>query len=161
MPKDKDRFYYNPEFLGSPEGRSLRILSEYYGPKQRFQNNKIEDTIVFFGSARTLSMEDAKKALKDAKASGDKKYISKHKMNIKMSHYYEDARMLAGKFTKWSKNLSDKKRRYIICSGGGPGIMEAANRGAMEAGGKNIGLTISLPHETSGNKYISKDLDMR
>ena len=161
MPKDKDRFYYNPEFLGSPEGRSLRILSEYYGPKQRLQNNKIEDTIVFFGSARTLSMNDAKKALKIAKETSDKKSMSKHEMNLKMSRYYEDARILASKFTKWSKSLSDEKRRYIICSGGGPGIMEAANRGAMEAGGKNIGLTISLPLETSGNKYISKDLNMK
>ena len=129
----------------------MRIPLEFY--------SYLRNTIVFFGSARTLSMKDAKRALKVAKETSDKKNMPKHEMNLKMSRYYEDARILASKFTRWSKGLSDEKRRYIICSGGGPGIMEAANRGAMEAGGKNIGLTISLPLETSGNKYISKDLN--
>ena len=78
-----------------------------------------------------------------------------------MSRYYEDARSLANKLTKWSKSLTGKKRRYIICSGGGPGIMEAANRGAKEAKGKSIGLTISLPYESSKNAYISKDLNIK
>ena len=82
-------------------------------------------------------------------------------MDLKMSRYYEDARTLAGKFTKWSKGLKGTKHRYIICSGGGPGIMEASNRGASEAGGVNVGLTISLPNESSGNKWISDDLDMK
>ncbi len=161
MLKDKDRFYYNTDFLGSPEGRSLRILSEYYGPQQRLLNNKIEDTIVFFGSARTLSIENAKKALKESKENDNNKSIHRHEMNLKMSQYYENARKLSHKLTKWSQNLESEKRRYIICSGGGPGIMEAANRGATEAGGKSIGLTISLPFESSGNKYISDDLDMK
>ncbi len=154
MSKTKDRFYYNPQFLGSPEGRSIRILSEYYGPKQKLNNNRIEDTIVFFGSARILSKEKAKNNL-------DNKKSTKHNMNLKMSKYYEDARTLANKFTKWSKNLKENKQRYIICSGGGSGIMEAANRGAKEAGGKSIGLTISLPYESSNNDYITKDLNMK
>ena len=136
----KDRFYYNSEFLGSSSGRSIRILSEYYGPLQRLERNNISDTIVFFGSARTPSKED---------------------VDLKMSRYYEDARELAKRLTIWSKELKSKKHRYIICSGGGPGIMEASNRGASEAGGINVGLTISLPFESSGNEWISDDLDMK
>ena len=99
----KDRFYYDKDFLSSPSGRSLRILSEYYGPLQRLQRNKISDTIVFFGSARTLSKEDAEKALKNAPKNADQQTMNRLKMDLKMSRYYEDARLLAGKFTKWSK----------------------------------------------------------
>ena len=157
----KDRFYYNSNFLGSASGRSVRILSEYYGPLQRLQRNKISDTIVFFGSARTRSQKDAQKALENAQKDTNVQIIKRLKMDLKMSQYYEDARTLAGKFTKWSKGLKGTKHRYIICSGGGPGIMEASNRGASEAGGINIGLTISLPYESSGNKWISDDLSMK
>ena len=157
----KDRFYYDKDFLSSPSGRSLRILSEYYGPLQRLQRNKISDTIVFFGSARTLSEEDAEKALKNAPKNADQQTMNRLKMDLKMSRYYEDARLLAGKFTKWSKSLKGTNNRYIICSGGGPGIMEASNRGASEEGGINVGLTISLPYESSGNKWISDDLSMK
>ena len=158
---DKDRFYYDKDFLASPSGRSVRILSEYYGPLQRLQRNKISDTIVFFGSARTLSKEDAEEALKNTPKNADQQTIKRLKMNLKMSRYYEDARLLAGKFTKWSKSLKGTNHRYIICSGGGPGIMEASNRGASEEGGINVGLTISLPFESSGNKWISDDLSMK
>ena len=157
----KDRFYYNSNFLGSASGRSVRILSEYYGPLQRLQRNKISDTIVFFGSARTMAQEDAQKALENAPKDTNVQTIKRLKMDLKMSQYYEDARILARKFTKWSKGLKGTKHRYIICSGGGPGIMEASNRGASEAGGINIGLTISLPYESSGNKWISDDLSMK
>ena len=87
--------------------------------------------------------------------------MARLKMDLKMSRYYEDARELAKRFTIWSKELKSKKHRYIICSGGGPGIMEASNRGASEAGGINVGLTISLPFESSGNEWISDDLDMK
>ena len=142
----KDRFYYNSEFLGSSSGRSIRILSEYYGPLQRLERNNISDTIVFFGSARTPSKEDAEKALDNAPANTDSKTMARLKMDLKMSRYYEDARELAKRFTIWSKELKSKKHRYIICSGGGPGIMEASNRGASEAGGINVGLTLSLIH---------------
>ena len=157
----KDRFYYNSEFLGSSSGRSIRILSEYYGPLQRFERNNISDTIVFFGSARTPSKEDAQKALDNAPANTDSKTMARLKMDLRMSRYYEDARELAKRFTIWSKELKSKKHRYIICSGGGPGIMEASNKGASEAGGINVGLTISLPFESSGNEWISNDMDMK
>jgi hypothetical protein len=158
---DKDRFYYNPDFLGSPQSRSVRILSEYYGPLQRLKQNKIADTIVFFGSARTPSQDDAQTALDNAPKDLDDQSLKRLKTDLKMSKYYEDARVLAGKFTKWSKGLKGTKRRYIICSGGGPGIMEASNRGAAEADGINVGLTISLPFESSGNEWISDGLDMK
>jgi len=157
----KDRFYYNRDLLGSPSGRSLRILSEYYGPLQRLERNNISDTIVFFGSARILAKEDAEKALANAPKDTDEQMIARMKMDLRMSRYYEDARELAKKLTNWSKGLKDKKHRYIICSGGGPGIMEASNRGASEAGGINVGLTVSLPFESSGNEWISDDLDMK
>ncbi len=158
---DKDRFYYNPDFLGSPQGRSVRILSEYYGPLQRLKRKKIADTIVFFGSARTPSKEDAQAALDNAPKDIDKQSLKRLKTDLKMSQYYEDARVLAGKFTTWSKGLKGTKRRYIICSGGGSGIMEASNRGAAEADGISVGLTISLPFESSGNEWISDALDMK
>tara|TARA_B100000131_G_scaffold319218_1_gene364675 strand:+ start:635 stop:1447 length:813 start_codon:yes stop_codon:yes gene_type:complete len=157
----KNRFYYDTDFLGSPSGRSIRILAEYYGPLQRLKRNNISDTIVFFGSARTVSPSKAKEALSKVSENMDEKKINRLKMDLKMSRYYEDARLLSKKLTKWSKNLKGSKNRYIICSGGGPGIMEASNRGASEAGGVNIGLTISLPFESSGNKWISDDLNMK
>ncbi len=157
----KDRFYYNKDFLGSSSGRSMRILSEYYGPLQKIQRNKISDTIVFFGSARIMSRQSAKNKLDNVLKNKDEHKINFMKMNLKMSRFYDEARELAKKFTNWSKSLRGTKHRYIICSGGGPGIMEAANRGASDAGGKNIGLTISLPYEESGNKWISDDLSMK
>ena len=157
----KDRFYYDSNFLGSSSGRSLRILSEYYGPLQRLDRNNISETIVFFGSARILSKKEAEDNLKNYSKQKNTQQIAKLKMDLKMSRYYEDARLLAKQFTIWSKNLKDKKHRYIICSGGGPGIMEAANRGASEADGINVGLTISLPFESSDNQWISDDLNMK
>ena len=158
--ENKERFYYNKEFLGSPEGRSARLLSEYYGPLQRFKRNKIQDTIVFFGSARLKSAEDAKAALADAPKSISKDEQKKLDTDLEMSRYYEAARELSYKMTKWSKGLKLKKKRFIVTSGGGPGIMEAANRGATEAKGLAVGLSISLPFETSGNEWISDDLEI-
>lgn len=158
--KKKDRFYYDSSFLGSPDGRVLRILSEYFGPLQRFRRNNIADTIVFFGSARIKSMEESKKALKNIPAHTAKKELLKLKTQAKMSRYYQDARNLAYRLTRWSMELEDKRKRFIITSGGGPGIMEAANRGAAEANGLAVGLNISLPFEQSGNPWISKDLSL-
>ena len=156
---DKDRFYYNTDFLSSAPGRSIRILSEYYGPLERLKKNRISDTIVFFGSARIKSKKEAMEELEKGKSNPSN--LKRLKMDLKMSRYYEEARTLANKFTLWSKEISSKEQHYIICSGGGPGIMEAANRGASEAGGTNLGLTISLPFEDSGNEWISKDLNMK
>ncbi len=158
--ENKDRFYYNKEFLGSPEGRSIRLLSEYYGPLQRFRRNKIQDTIVFFGSARLKSTADAKQALADAPSDISKDDRKQMETDLEMSRYYESARELAYKMTKWSKGLKHKKKRFIVTSGGGPGIMEAANRGASEADGLAVGLSISLPFEQSGNEWISNDLEI-
>ena len=157
----KNRFYYDSNFLGSTEGRSLRILSEYYGPLQKLERNNVSETIVFFGSARIPSEKEAKEALENYSDEYDFQTIAKLKMDLKMSRYYEESRSLANKFTSWSKNLKDSKHRYIICSGGGPGIMEAANRGASEANGINVGLTISLPFEASENEWISDDLNLK
>ena len=159
--KDKNRFYFNKDFLGSPEGRSVRILSEYYGPLKSIKENKINDTIVFFGSARIKSEKEAKEILSNLNNSASDQARKKAQNDIKMSKYYEDARQLAKKLTIWSKKLDDKKSRYIITSGGGGGIMEAANRGAKEANGISVGLTISLPFEATRNEYISRGLDLK
>ena len=159
--KDKNRFYFNKDFLGSPEGRSVRILSEYYGPLKSIKNNKINDTIVFFGSARIKSEKEAKEILSNLNNSASDQARKKAQNDVKMSKYYEDARQLAKKLTIWSKKLDDKKSRYIITSGGGGGIMEAANRGAKEANGISVGLTISLPFEATSNEYISRGLDLK
>ena len=127
----KDRFYYNEKFLGGMSGRPIRILSEYLGPLSTLQKFNIKDTIVFFGSAR---LDDNNK-------------------------YYKMARELSFKLTKWNlKNFKDE-HRYIITSGAGPGIMEAANKGANEAGGKSVGFGISLPFEQTNNKWVTKGLN--
>ena len=157
----KDRFYFNKELLGSPQGRSIRILAEYYGPLKKIKKNRINDTIVFFGSARIKSPEQAEKDFKSLQNSNNDKDKLIAKKNIEMSKYYERANKLSKELTLWSKSLKSKKSRYIIASGGGGGIMEAANRGAHEAGGISIGLTISLPFESSGNKFITNDLDLK
>ena len=148
--RKKDRFYYNTEFLSSPEGRSIRILSEYYGPKRKLKKHKIENTIVFFGSARISPKSEHESNAKNSK-----------QKRLNMGQYYLDAQMLSKKLTEWNMKIKDPKQRHIICSGGGPGIMEAANRGAAEAGGKSIGLTISLPYEATKNEFISQDLNLK
>ena len=157
----KNRFYFNKELLGSPQGRSIRLLAEYYGPLKKIKKNRINDTIVFFGSARFKSPEQAEQDFKSLQNSNNDKDTLIAKKNIEMSRYYERASELSKKLTLWSKNLKSKKSRYIIVSGGGGGIMEAANRGAHEAGGISIGLTISLPFESSGNRFITDDLDLK
>lgn len=148
--------YKNEAFLNSPSARSLRILAEYLEPQARFKELRIRDTIVMFGSARILPREDAETALAAAEeGNGD---VGKAKRDLAMSRFYEDARELARRFTLWSKGLEETDRRFVICSGGGPGIMEAANRGASEAKGENIGLNVSLPFEQSDNEYITRRL---
>src|SRR6266446_7298960 len=125
--------YKNNEFLDSPAARSLRILSEYLEPLDHFRRERIRDTIVFFGSARIA--EDGP-----------------------LGKYYRDARELARRLTEWSDGFVNIARRFVVCSGGGGGIMEAANRGASDANGRTIGLNIGLPHEQRPNPYVTREL---
>jgi len=132
-PSARPLSYQNPEFLRAAAARPLRILAEYLDPLDVFCRENVQETIVFFGSARITP-------------------------DGPLGRYYEDARTLAHQLTLWSQGLSSEAQRYIVCTGGGPGIMEAANRGAAEAGGKTIGLNISLPHEQQPNPYVTPEL---
>jgi len=148
--------YLNKHFIEGREGRPLRILSEYMEPDARFEALNVEDTIIFFGSARLLPRDIAETKLAEAKKLGSD--LARAEMDVKMSRYYEDARELARRLTLWSKNLEGSKKRFVICTGGGPGIMEAGNRGASEAKGLNLGFNITLPFEQSQNPYITRQL---
>lgn len=158
--------YNNLEFLNSPDARLLRILAEYLEPARRFRQYRIQDTIVFFGSARIKSREIAEAEVKlqetnlaaDPNSAEIKERYETAKRMLYMSRYYEDAAEIARMITEWSKNLKGSKHRFLICSGGGPGIMEAANRGAATARGISIGLNIEIPFEQSANPYISREL---
>jgi uncharacterized protein (TIGR00730 family) len=156
--------YHDFEFLDSSEARPLRILAEYLEPLKRFRTENIQDTVVFFGSARTLSREGAERELvrlgtdEARKAADYEAALKRGQKALEWSRYYEDARRLAHMLTSWSLSLEEPRRRFVVCSGGGPGIMEAANRGATEAGGKTIGLNIRLPFEQGPNPYITDGL---
>jgi len=176
--------YENPEFLNSPEGRLLRMMAEYQEPMARFRRERIQDTVVFFGSARFRALDvsslalhqlellentgsvtpapaDEQPARPDEVESGEAS-VQKLRLAeaaVEMSSYYEDARTLAGMVSRWAMTLPGRRHRYVVTSGGGPGIMEAANRGAYEAGAKTIGLNIKLPFEQMPNPYITPDLN--
>src|ERR1700678_4111723 len=175
--------YQNPAFVNSPDGRLVRIISEYSEPLARFRRERIQDTIVFFGSARFRAIEDASQELElellekpgsaapapDAEQPATDEQIAqgtatelrrrRAEAGVEMARYYEDARELASMVTKWSQTLKGRRHRFVVTSGGGPGIMEAANRGAYEAGGKTIGLNIRLPFEQAPNPYITPSLN--
>jgi hypothetical protein len=148
--------YSNAAFLNSKDARALRILAEYLEPKARFEQERVDDTIVFMGSARIRSREEAEAALREAGSRGEDP--EQARTALAMSQYYEAARSLAFRLTQWSKGLDPKERRFVVCTGGGPGIMEAANRGAAEARGMNVGLTISIPVEEFENPYVTREL---
>jgi uncharacterized protein (TIGR00730 family) len=126
--------YLNEKFLNSPDARAIRIISEFLEPFGHFRREKVRDTVVFFGSAR-IREDDGP-----------------------LARYYDDARTLAGMLTEWASQFTNSTYRFVVCSGGGPGIMEAANRGAAEAGGKTVGLNIGLPFEQFPNPYITPEL---
>jgi len=151
--------YKDIDFLESADARVLRILAEYLEPQMRFDRAGVSDTIVVFGSARTLSPEKAHEALALAEQAGGD--LQAAQRGVENSRYYEAARTLSCRLTEWAKTINGGKNRFAICSGGGPGIMEAANRGAADAGGPTIGLNITLPHEQYENPYISDELTFK
>jgi uncharacterized protein (TIGR00730 family) len=176
-----DLAYENDDFLNSPDGRIIRIMAEYSEPMARFRRERIQDTVVFFGSARFRALDVASKELELLENTGSAKAapeaeqparpeelasgetselkLSRAAAAVEMAGYYEDARSLAHLMTDWSGKLPGRRHRFVITSGGGPGIMEAANRGAWEAGGKTIGLNIKLPFEQMPNPYITPALN--
>jgi uncharacterized protein (TIGR00730 family) len=172
--------YENAEFLNSPDGRMLRIMAEYQEPMARFRRERIQDTVVFFGSARFRALDVANSELELLANTGSCQPAPEHEQPatpeeiesgeasalklrlaeaaVEMARYYEDARKLAGMVAAWAKTLPGRRHRFVVTSGGGPGIMEAANRGAHEAGCKTIGLNIRLPFEQHPNPYITPEL---
>jgi uncharacterized protein (TIGR00730 family) len=152
--------YENDSFVNSPDGRILRVLAEYMEPLARFRREQIQDTVVFFGSARFRSSSDANRNLARVETGSTQPDERKKALaSVDMARYYEDARRLAFLLTQWSIQIPARRHRFVVTTGGGPGIMEAANLGAQEAGGKSIGLNINLPFEQNPNQHITPALN--
>ncbi len=158
MSEYPDKAYNNPGFLNSAAARPLRILSEYLEPNSRLAHYNIRDTIVFFGSARFVDRETAEGAASSADGAEE---AGRAERLLRGAGYYEEARELARLLTEWSGDLEANARRFVVCSGGGGGIMEAANRGASEAGGRSVGFNISLPQEQKPNEFIPNELSFQ
>jgi uncharacterized protein (TIGR00730 family) len=156
--------YMDPEFLETDDARPLRILAEYLEPLRRLKQQNIQDTVVFFGSARVHSRAQATRAFErltrrtDSRSKAHAAAVKRGRKAVEWSRFYEDAREVAHRLSVWSLSLESPRHRFVVCSGGGPGIMEAANRGAHEAGGKSIGFNIRLPFEQGANRYITDGL---
>jgi uncharacterized protein (TIGR00730 family) len=166
-PQPRPNSFHNPAFIDSPSARPLRILSEYLDPESRFRRMNVKNTIVMFGSARIRPLADAQVRLDAAENNAKKeeagnplfaKELTEAKSGVRIARYYEEARQLAARLTEWSDKTRRPAQRFYICSGGGPGIMEAANRGAQDAGGRSIGLNITLPMEQAPNPFQSEEL---
>src|SRR5215212_3498465 len=161
---DQPLAYMDAEFLESDDARPLRILAEYLEPLRRLKEQNIQDTVVFFGSARVHSRTEATRALDRLKkrttgrTADHAQLLKRSRKALAWSRYYEDAREIAHRLSTWSASLESPLHRFVVTSGGGPGIMEAANRGAHEAGGKSIGFNIRLPFEQGANRYITDGL---
>jgi len=173
--------YENPSFLNGPDGRLIRIVSEYMEPLARIRHEHIQDTVVFFGSARFRGREEPDHALELLDNTGSRNAAPSNEQPasvpdiaagkatdlqrkravaaVAMARYYEDARRLSQMLTRWAAKIPSRRHRFVVTSGGGPGIMEAANRGAYEAGGKTIGMNIRLPFEQPPNPYITPSLN--
>ncbi len=173
--------YENEDFLESPDARVLRIIAEYQEPMSRFRRERIQDTVVFFGSARFAALDVAQSKMELLDNTGSNRLAppaeqpaaaptdpdatdlqrKRAETAVEMAHYYEDARRLSYMLTEWARTVPGRRHRFVVTSGGGPGIMEAANRGAYEAGGKTIGLNIALPFEQRPNPYITPALSFQ
>src|SRR6266436_5428416 len=153
--------YENETFVNSPDGRILRILSEYMEPLSRFRREQIQDTVVFFGSARFRRHDYTHQNLTALDTGVEAQHPDHRKAlaSVDMARYYEDERRLAFLLTQWSVHIPARRHRFVVTTGGSPGIMEAANLGAQEAGGKTIGLNINLPFEQNPNPHITPSLN--